>query len=124
MMNDNNLIAVFMGYHLQHVDDTSANRWTSSYTLYKKDGKTTDRMFYDISIDELYPVILKIRKMGFATANIYNPDSQVEYFSIYDTEYRNTAKGKQFYAEGEHCMYQSVVKFIKWYNQNLELSKK
>jgi hypothetical protein len=120
---NNNLIALFMGYNLRYVDDTSTYG-NPSYVLYSKNGITSDRVFYDTSLDELYPVVLKIRKMGFATANIYNPDTQVEYFSIYDTEYRNTAKGKQFYAEGENCMYESVVKFIKWYNQNLELSKK
>lgn len=68
-----------------------------------------------IGWSELMPVVEKITELGFNTTWNYNCETQTRYFSIYDLPYRNTAKGMQFYAEGDNCMYNAVVKFIRWY---------
>lgn len=71
---------------------------------------------YDTSFDWIIPVVDKIESLGFCTNLNYNPDTNIKYFSIYDSMYRDTAKGKHFYFEGDKCIYKAVVKFILWYN--------
>lgn len=122
---EDNLIAAFDGYVIRIVDDTSVNYTApyekASYSLYAKNGITTDEVFYKTSLDALDSVIRKIWKLNLSTCHMYTTNSQVEYFSIFDDQYRNTAKGLQFYAEGENCVYVAIVKFIKWYNKEVEI---
>lgn len=116
MKTENELIAEFMGGTFEKreiitIGGKREGKWTFHDGLWLYD----DQLDYDKRWDRLMPVVEKIAELGFNTTWNYNCETQTRYFSIYDLPYRNTAKGMQFYAEGDNCMYNAVVKFIRWY---------
>lgn len=119
-MKDNELIAEFMGGKWETVwcggVETKAFNFPGWHITDWPHTIHDDTFRYHSSWDWLMPVVEKIRGLKLCTNHNFNPMTNVEYFSIYDHEYMNTAKGQQFYAEGSDCVYKAVVKFIKWYN--------
>lgn len=63
MKTGNEIIAEYDGYKVRLESNTTTwNIAKTSWPLYTKDGKTTDTVFYQTSIEWLYPVYIKLIK--------------------------------------------------------------
>lgn len=130
-MTDNELIARFMGcpeqdgYFGIH-EDLQAVRWWDRYStksICLEDDYTVyyafkpGDMLYDTSFDWLMPVVEKIGQLGEAWINIghdyvelcWHPQCEKAPYA----DYQDWFKGAKIEA-----VYNAVVEFIKWYNQN------
>ena len=108
MKTDNELIANFMGLTTQTFEYDLSNPRVF-VNVWKK-------LEYHTSLNYLMHVVEEIEKLGFHTNLNYNPDTGKKSFSIFDNQYRNTAKGIHFYSEEKDCIYKASVACIKYLN--------
>ena len=115
MKTDNELIAEFMGFKPYH-DSRYGEMWPDPS---RKDNPVVMAMLYEKSWDWLMPVVEKIATI--------NPVQQVSvstlktriWFSVSSKESFIEAQGKSMINK---C-YNTVVEFIKWYNQQSKCHK-
>lgn len=112
-MNDNKLIAHFMGAKVVQSKDSLAKRWVcEDYNLLHNKLYLTNQLKYNTSWDWLMPVIKKIEELfgeeyqvitiNGCSCKIETPYNYIEFEELTKLE----------------AVYKTVVEFIKWYNKS------
>lgn len=120
-VNNDNLIAEFMGYTIRIMHDTSSYGHGGASYRYCKDGVTTNAVYYSKSWEWLMDVVEQIEKTeygscvnGFCTSitdswcyisNVHEMDTQVEFKSMVGLGISK-----------KEAVYNLVLEFINWYN--------
>jgi hypothetical protein len=119
-MEENKLIAEFMG--LLHVDDDKYMdnlREMKSNGIFFEQGYMTSELMYDTDWNWLMDVVDKIESIedGQYDVNILKNGTQIiNYIAGGILIFDNV--GEISYSEKIEHVYQAVIKFIKWYEQN------
>lgn len=101
-----NLIAVYMGYTVKSISDTSSYRNERiMYFLYSKNGITTSQVLYDSSWDWLMPVVKKIS--NFNSSKL--PKESAGWYAYHSFE-------SNLFEVDINMVFENAVKFIEWYN--------
>ena len=120
-MEDNKLIAEFMGYRYQESNFFSVWEFYKSYEDRFVDGK------YHESWDWLMPVVEKIESLRFENedryiATLWGTYTYFSKFNVVKGVLTNIKPYNQYYiGQGKNRItqtYKAVVEFIKWYNEN------
>jgi hypothetical protein len=112
MENNNKLIAEFMG--INHLDDDkyiNNLKEMKAEGLYFEQGYMTSELKFDTDWNWLMPVVERIElDMGF--------DVYIHYNNCTITDGENAFENEAEPNQKIYATYQSVVEFIKWYNEN------
>lgn len=113
---NNKMIAEFMGV----TNLISITKLKSIDVNYRPRYSITEDLNYQSSWNCLMPVIEKIELLGYPVT-IYQAYTQIESLETMIKEILTKPIIKEYAKDGKiEASYKSVIKFIKWYNENKE----
>ncbi len=107
-MNDNKIIAEFMGMKPHHQDSGCLIRVDDNGS---NEVVPIEELAYHVSWNWLMPVVEKIEELGYDTELVYRLDDGEHCFYINDSPIFSSQMGCK-----KEATYLTVVEFIKWYN--------
>ena len=130
IQENNRLIAQFMGFTIEKNLGYYDNEMLMGQNVYdQQNGNCFDELLFNTSWDWLMPVVEKIREEGAEISISYrqgiHPTGCYTYCRLNKSTFSNSwgvhknAKGNRTMTMKE-AVYNSVVEFIKWYNENKE----
>lgn len=114
--NKNLIIAQFMGYDLDRIVDELPTDKDGNYTTDGNKWVWVNELQYNYNWDSLMRVVCKIEKMGF-DVKIQGISCSVNRLCESDTIVGLVCGNR---GEKLNIVYETVLKFIIWYNENHE----
>lgn len=123
-VENNRLIAEFMGWKEQ---TNPTKRWFGHW--FDPNGRRQSELFFDFSWDDLMPVVEKIENLRLLTDKvatfsvvIYPYHVRIQQHPQHALAFEDEFVFRLIEKDGKskiYAVYQAVIKFIKWYNDNI-----
>lgn len=118
-IENNKLIAKFMGYDLSRIVNELPVDKNGNYTTENNKFVWIHSLKYDTSWDHLMSVVKRISNIedGYVNDICFNHTSGYFTISIDTDEESRTFEGFSVTDSWIECCYNAVIEFIKWYNE-------